>query len=167
YVFDTKSAYDNAFHDSKAQHILCAYTISKAIEKVKSQIRAKENKIKVDEDNLLFLQNLKSRFFLISVIGEILEELTDKPLNKKKIKYKYDTALSKNNSLDDLIDLWTPVITAILPHVIRVSGQDLTTYLSVTDNPLSIVSKEVKNILTSLKAFQPIEPLITLSNHLE
>ncbi|EEV8635654.1 hypothetical protein CDL40_14835 [Escherichia coli] len=167
YVFDTKSAYDNAFHDSKAQHILCAYTISKAIEKVKSQIRAKGNKIKVDEDNLLFLQNLKSRFFLISVIGEILEELTDKPLNKKKIKYKYDTALSKNNSLDDLIDLWTPVITAILPHVIRVSGQDLTTYLSVTDNPLSIVSKEVKNILTSLKAFQPIEPLITLSNHLE
>ncbi|MEJ1267097.1 hypothetical protein WDV93_05025 [Pantoea ananatis] len=82
YVFDTKTAYDNAFHESKAQHILLAYTISKAIEKVKSNLKSKENKIASDESNLLFLQNLKSRFFLISVIGEILDELTDKPLNK-------------------------------------------------------------------------------------
>ncbi|HHH2619308.1 TPA: AIPR family protein, partial [Klebsiella pneumoniae] len=70
YVFDTKAAYDNAFHESKAQHILLAYTISKAIEKVKLNFKAKINKISSDEDSLLFLQNLKSRFFLISVIGE-------------------------------------------------------------------------------------------------
>jgi len=167
YVFDTKSAYDNAFNDSKAQHILCAYTISKAIERVKAQIKSKEKKIKNDEDNLLFLQNLKSRFFLIAIIGEILEELTDKPLNKKLVKYKYNTALAKNNTLDQLIDLWTPVILAILPYVIRFSGQDLTTYLSATENPLQKVVQEVKSILTSMKAFQPIEPLKILSEHLE
>ncbi|EDA9211302.1 hypothetical protein A4O36_09725, partial [Salmonella enterica subsp. enterica serovar Braenderup] len=167
YVFDTKTAYDNAFHESKAQHILCAYTISKAIEKVKAQIKNKENKIKSDEDNLLFLQNLKSRFFLIAIVGEILEELTDKPLNKKFVKYKYNTSLAANNSLDDLINLWTPVIAAILPFVIRFAGQDLTTYLSETENPLHTVATEVKNTLSSLKAFQPIEPLRVLAENLE
>ncbi len=167
YVFDTKIAYDNAFHDSKAQHILLAYTISKAIEKVKSNIKQKDNKIVSDESNLLFLQNLKSRFFLISVIGEILDEVSGRPLDKRLVKYKYNSSLSKNYSLDDLIDLWVPVISAILPYVIRYSGQDLTTFLSETENPLHMVSIEVKNILSTLKALQPIPALDNLSLHLE
>ncbi|EBC6762264.1 hypothetical protein C5993_06235, partial [Salmonella enterica] len=112
-------------------------------------------------------QNLKSRFFLIAIVGEILEELTDKPLNKKFVKYKYNTSLAANNSLDDLINLWTPVIAAILPFVIRFAGQDLTTYLSETENPLHTVATEVKNTLSSLKAFQPIEPLRVLAENLE
>ncbi|EGX8835028.1 hypothetical protein JHI64_003157, partial [Escherichia coli] len=120
-----------------------------------------------DEDNLLFLQNLKSRFFLISIVGEILEELADKPLNKKFVKYKYNTSLATNNSLDDLINLWSPVIAAILPFIIRVTGQDLTTYLSETEDPLHTVASEVKNNLRSLKAFQPIEPLRILAENLE
>ncbi|MGP2519605.1 AIPR family protein [Pantoea ananatis] len=167
YVFDTKTAYDNAFHESKAQHILLAYTISKAIEKVKSNLKSKENKIASDESNLLFLQNLKSRFFLISVIGEILDELTDKPLNKKLVKYSYNSALAKNYSLEDLIELWVPVIAAILPYVIHHSGQDLTSFLSRTENPLQLVSEEVKNIINSLKAFQPIPALLVLSQHVQ
>lgn len=167
YVFDTKTAYDNAFHDSKAQHILLAYTISKAIEKVKSNLKSKENKIASDDSNLLFLQNLKSRFFLIAVIGEILDEVTDKPLDKKFVKYSYNSALSKNYSLENLIELWVPVIAAILPYVIRRSGQDLTSFLSETENPLQVVSEEVKNIINSLKAFQPIPALQALSQHVE
>lgn len=167
YVFDTKTAYDNAFHDSKAQHILLAYTISKAIEKVKSNLKSKENKIASDDSNLLFLQNLKSRFFLIAVIGEILDEVTDKPLDKKFVKYSYNSALSKNYSLENLIELWVPVIAAILPYVIRRSGQDLTSFLSETETPLQVVSEEVKNIINSLKAFQPIPALQALSQHVE
>ncbi|WP_413675947.1 AIPR family protein [Pantoea dispersa] len=167
YVFDTKTAYDNAFHDSKAQHILLAYTISKAIEKVKSNLKSKENKIASDDSNLLFLQNLKSRFFLIAVIGEILDEVTDKPLDKKFVKYSYNSALSKNYSLENLIELWVPVIAAILPYVIRRSGQDLTSFLSETEPPLQVVSEEVKNIINSLKAFQPIPALQALSQHVE
>lgn len=134
--------------------------------KVKAQIKNKDNKITSDEDNLLFLQNLKSRFFLISIVGEILEELADKPLNKKFVKYKYNTSLATNNSLDDLINLWSPVIAAILPFIIRVTGQDSTTYLSETEDPLHTVASEVKNNLRSLKAFQPIEPLRILAENL-
>ena len=104
---------------------------------------------------------------MISIVGEILEELADKPLNKKFVKYKYNTSLATNNSLDDLINLWSPVIAAILPFIIRVTGQDLTTYLSETEDPLHTVASEVKNNLRSLKAFQPIEPLRILAENLE
>ncbi|MHC1807450.1 hypothetical protein [Klebsiella pneumoniae] len=167
YVFDTKAAYDNAFHESKAQHILLAYTISKAIEKVKLNFKAKINKISSDEDSLLFLQNLKSRFFLISVIGEILDELTGKPLDKKFVKFNYNSSLQKNLSLDDLINIWVPVITAILPYVIRQTGQDLTAFLTNTENPLQHVAVEVKSLINTVKGFQPIPALDTLSNYIE
>lgn len=167
YVFDTKAAYDNAFHESKAQHILLAYTISKAIERVKLNFKGKEDKISSDEDVLLFLQNLKSRFFLISVIGEILDELSGKPLNKKLVKYNYNSSLQKKFSLDELIDVWVPVITAILPFVIRQTGQDLTTFLTETENPLQTVSVEVKSLINTLKGFQPIPALENISNYIE
>ncbi|MEJ1267096.1 hypothetical protein WDV93_05020 [Pantoea ananatis] len=66
-----------------------------------------------------------------------------------------------------MIELWVPVIAAILPYVIHHSGQDLTSFLSRTENPLQLVSEEVKNIINSLKAFQPIPALLVLSQHVE
>lgn len=167
YVFETKIAYENAFRDAKAQHILLAYTISKAIESVKSNLKLKTDRTANDEASVYFLQNLKSRFFLVAVIGEIFEEIVGKPVDKKLVKYKYDTSLSKNFDLSKLIELWTPVITAILPFIIKHTGQDLTSFLSKHDEPLKLVSDDVKSNLNSFKSLAPIPALSNLATHIE
>lgn len=60
-----------------------------------------------------------------------------------------------------------PVITAILPYVIRQTGQDLTAFLTNTENPLQHVAVEVKSLINTVKGFQPIPALDTLSNYIE
>lgn len=167
YVFETKLAYDNAFRDVKAQHILLAYTISKAIETVKANLKAKANKTAHDEASVNFLQNLKSRFFLVAVIGEIFDEIIDKPIDKKLVKYRYNTSMAKNYELHNLIDLWTPVVTAILPFIIKHTGQDLTSFLYNQDEPLKLVADDVKNNLKSFKSLSPIPALENLATHIE
>jgi len=166
YVFETKSAYDNAFHESKAQHILLAYCISKSIETVKSQLKSKSAKIESEKNQLAFLQNLKSKYFVAAVIGKIIEEIVQKPLDTKLVKYSYNTSLSKNNSLNELIDLWVPVIKAVLPMIIQHTTTDLGVYLS-KENPLDSVSSEVKDKLTSIRSLTEIPALDKLNQLVE
>lgn len=168
YVFETKSVYDNAFHESKAQHILLAYCISKAIEKVKSELKTKSNNlIQQETKQLTFLQNLKSKYFLTAVIGKIIDELSGKPVEAKTAKFCYNTALVSNNTLENLIDLWCPVIKSTLPTVIQHTGNDLYSYLTNADTPLEKISGEVKNTISTIRSLNPLEALDVLATHLE
>lgn len=166
YVFETKSAYDNAFHDSKAQHILLAFCIAKAIERVKSQLKNKANIIDSEKNQIIFLQNLKSKYFLIAIIGRIIDELVGKPLDPKLVKFTYNTALAKNFTLDHLIDIWCPVIKSILPTVIKHTNGDLYTFLS-SENPLEKISSDVKETIATVRSLTKMDALDELSIHIE
>lgn len=167
YVFEIKTAYDNAFHESKAQHILLAYCISKAVEKVKRQLKSIEYPIDQQKDSLAFNQSLKSKFFIIAIVGKILDVITGKPVNPKLVKFTYNTSLSKNYTIDQLIEMWVPVINSILPIIIQQTGTDLNNYLTTESEPLEKASLSVKNMLSSLQALQPIESLQTIKQHIE
>ena len=75
--------------------------------------------------------------------------------------------MAKNYELHNLIDLWTPVVTAILPFIIKHTGQDLTSFLYNQDEPLKLVADDVKNNLKSFKSLSPIPALENLATHIE
>lgn len=168
YVFETNTAYQNAFKDSKAQHILLAYCVSKAIERHKGSLKSKQNRKDSDEKAFIFLQNLKSRYFVTAVVGQILDEIADQSIDVKFAKFKYNSCITSNFSLDDLIGFWVPVVAAILPLIISVTTTDLTSYLSETkENQLQIVSDSVKEKLASLRQITDLQPLTDLATHIE
>lgn len=167
YVFEIKTAYDNAFHESKAQHILLAFCIAKAIEHVKWELKNIEQPIERQSNQLLLLQSLKSKYFILSVIGNIIDEITGKPINSKLVKFTYNSSLSSNYTLAQLRDLWVPVIKAILQPIIKSTGTDLNSFLSSEADPLGVVSSNVKDMLSTIRSMQPIESLDILASHLE
>lgn len=166
HVFETKSVYDNAFHESKAQHILLAYCISKSIERVKTALKSKQALIESEKKQLNFLLSLKAKHFITAVIGKIIETLIRKPVDSKFVKFTYNTSLSTNNSLDQLIDIWQPAIKAILPIIVSESGDDMYKFFS-QENIIDTVANKSKNTIESIRALSPVEALDALSKHIE
>ncbi|MFQ2027822.1 AIPR family protein [Aeromonas veronii] len=168
YVFETKSIYDNAFHESKAQHVLLAYCIAKSIEKVKGQLKQKDLSSQTSQEkrNLMFLENLKSKYFMMSVIGKVLEDIVSKPINPKLAKFSYSSVKNHATNIDYLIDLWCPVISSLLPIVLQVVGDDIYGHITKED-ALEQTSTSVKSSLLSLKALTKMQALEDLSAHIE
>lgn len=166
YVFETKTAYDNAFHETKAQHILLALAISKAIEYVKKELNEKEDLTDQEKKRLSFLQSLRSKNFVMATIGGLLPSLFEKQLSAKTAKFTYNISLSKNKDIDGLIGEWVPVIKSVLPFIVQGIGDDFVGFLS-QDNSLDKMIDKVSTQLASLREIQPMPALTVLASLVE
>lgn len=82
-IFESKYLYNEVFQNSKARHLLFVYTLSKSIEDVYGRLKNKDNLIPMEEQQLNILRNLKSKNFIISLIGEVTQIIADKKIDKK------------------------------------------------------------------------------------
>lgn len=166
FVFENKATYENAFHDSKAQHILLSYTVSKAVEFTKKELKQKEVKTATEESQLNFLMNLRSKNFVVAIIGSIIDEISQKPITAKTAKYKYNTSMSKNYSIDDLVQLWVPVVKSIMPTLLKSIDQDIHGAIG-SEAKFIEISNSMKTMLTTVRALQPLTALDAISEHIE
>jgi AIPR protein. len=113
-IFENRYLYNEVFQTSKARHLLFAYTLSKSIENVYGILKCKENLIQLEEQQLNILRNLKAKNFIIALVGQGMEAICNKKIDKKNVCFGYDYCNANKYDLDYLIDKWKPVVTLVI-----------------------------------------------------
>lgn len=150
YLFDRQSSYEKAFKDKKARHILFVHTLAKAIDERKFELREKlkDNKtIELEERQLQLFQNLKFKNFLIALTAKCLESIISAKIDLQHIAFSINVAKRNNNSIKQLIALWIPIISTILPYtVICTKNKDISEIIS-EENSLENISEQVNAMI--------------------
>lgn len=154
YIFENTYLYNEAFIKVKGRHVIFAYTLSKAIEKVFSELKIKEHLLEVEARQLSLLRNLKSKNFITALIGEALDVIVGKKCNKKLVSFTYDASLTKNYSLEDLISKWIPIVKTIISFIPNKIEGDFSDFIN-QEGILQRISGELTAFVYSLKETNP------------
>lgn len=118
-LFLQKALYRNAFENKKARHVLLVYSLARAVDAKRLELKAKSTAgslLSIEERQLKLLRNLNFKPFLLSVIAASLEVIVGRPLDPLKVAFSKESA--SGSSLSELVARWLPVVEAILPLLV-------------------------------------------------
>ena len=154
-IFDRKPLYNHAFEGKKARHILFVYTLARAIDERRIELKQKSSAgrtIDIEDAQLGLLRNLRFKQFLIAVVARVLDTVIGKKINADAVAFTLQAADSKNHSLEALIALWLPVIEAVLSYVSTQTTADAFGASSRDEAFLGSIAKHVGAMLYAAKA---------------
>jgi hypothetical protein len=154
-IFERKPLYRLAFEGKKAGHILFVYTLARAIDERRIELKTKSNErqiISLEEDQLALLRNLRFKNFLISVIGRCLEPVLNRKVDLETVTFTSEAANAGNNSLVALAAAWTPVVEAIISFVATKITAPEFTAREADEALVEEVSKHVSALLYASKS---------------
>jgi hypothetical protein len=161
-LFERRSSYDQAFKDKKARHILFVHSLSKAIYARKIELSRKQanhSLVTIEEKQISLFRNLAFKSFLIAVVGRCLESIIGEKVDLSQVAFTPEAANISNKSINDLIVLWLPIVTAVLAFVSNVIDKDLSEILSEA-NALESVSSKVSTAIYVSQTTNP-NPVFT------
>ncbi|MDB0553801.1 AIPR family protein, partial [Ralstonia solanacearum] len=145
-IFDRKPLYQNAFEGKKARHILFVYTLARAIDDLRIQLKAKSTNgtiLSVESNQLALLRNLRSKAFLIALMAHTLETVIGRKVDPLTIAFSPDAAHAKNNSIVELVARWLSVVSGLTAFVTTiVTSADLSNSIA-EDKYLETVAGKV------------------------
>jgi len=115
-LFTNKPLYKNAFEGKKARHILFVYTLSRAVDTKRLELKKKSDEgtlISIEQKQLDLLRNLNFKPFLINVIANSLEAIVGRVCDPLTVGFKPDQA--KDHTINELAARWLPVVETFLP----------------------------------------------------
>lgn len=128
-IFETKVLYRLAFSDKKARHVLFVYTLARAIDERRLELKQKSSSgsiIEMEEKQLLLMRNLRFKFFFVYVMSRLLEVFLGQKVDLETVAFSAEAASAKANSIVALIALWSPLVEAALAYTATLlSGSDL------------------------------------------
>lgn len=150
-LFVQPPLYRSAFEHKKARHILFVYSLARAIDNKRLQLKIKSSEgtlISVEEKQLSLLRNLNFKPFLICVIANSLETILQETCDVLTIGFKPEAA--KGNAITDLAARWTPIVEAFLPLLTAIVEPDtFFRRLSADDNFLTVVKTQMDAMLSA------------------
>lgn len=153
-LFVQKHIYRNAFDGTKARHILFVYTLSRAIDNKRTELKAKSNAtslIAVEEKQLGLLRNLNFKPFLISVIANSLETIVGTPCDVRTVGFKATSA--KGAGISELAARWLPIVEAFLPLLTAwVTPDSFFKELSGDDSYLEKIKAQIDAMMSATQA---------------
>lgn len=126
--------YRNAFENKKARHIIFVYSLARAIDDKRLELKSKSEHgtlIEVENKQLMLLKNLNFKPFLISAIANSLETIVGERCDPLTVSFKPSAA--KGTVLTELSARWQPVVDAVLPLLTTVTEPD-TFYKSLSSD---------------------------------
>jgi len=154
-LFDRKPLYRNAFESKKARHILFVYTLARAIDERRIELKRKSTEgiiISLEEEQLALLRNLRFKQFLIAVVARSLEAIAGRKIDPETVAFAPGSAVVTQNSLIALVAAWTPVVEAVLSFVsTKVTAGDFSARVT-GEGFLEEVTKHVSALLYASKA---------------
>ena len=146
-IWDEDKLYTQVFDDQlSAKHIIFIYSLSRAIDKCKNELRDK-GEGRTDSENQMhhFLSARGSKMLLIATVSNCLEDLIG-----EKIIIKKNLCFRDNSDFECLINKWCEVIKIILPFNSTLS-EALKDGLKNKEVAYKQI-EEVKNFITSLSS---------------
>lgn len=148
-VFESDKMYRLAFEDKKARHILFAFSLARAIDERRYELKNKKNAnsiIDIENDQLILLRNLRFKYFLLSVIGKCLPVILGRNIDVGQIGLTPEYANQKNKSLNDIIAELIPLINVVLTYTTSSITKDFSEVIR-EENILETISKQVSSII--------------------
>jgi hypothetical protein len=154
-IFERKPLYTNAFENKKARHILFVYSLSRAVDEWRLFLKAKSTAgtiIRIEEEQLALLRNLRFKAFFIAVVAQVLEAVILRKVDPLTLAFQPDVAKADANSLLELTAMWSSVVEHVLSLVsTQVTPAEVSEKFSDEDF-LPSVSKTVSGLLYAGKA---------------
>lgn len=110
-IWDEDKIYAQVFTDQlSVEHIIFVYSLSKAIDEFKNNLRKKkETRTDTEEQQMEFLSKRGSKMLLIATISDCLEDIMSAKLSDKwKLQFK------DNSNFEELIKMWLKVIETVI-----------------------------------------------------
>jgi hypothetical protein len=159
-IFEKTSLYDDAFHNVKSKHLLLAYCLVKAVDERCYDLKTKSDtgKCTSDENNQLsLLRFLRFKYFLLSIIGDCMENIVGESVDLKNVSFANGVAGSTHNSIPTLIENCKPLVSLVLAFVSKtITGNfseimyDKAKYIEIKTN--------VSNTIDTVKLTSEINP---------
>lgn len=149
-VFERKNLYKQAFDFKKARHILFAYTLDRAIDERRLELKQKDTDnslIDSEKKQLILFRNLRFKNFFISIVGRCFEQLIGIPVDLSEINFSPEASKRENYSLNDIIAIWSPIITMMLAYTAAIVGKDDISLIMKSENGLHDISSKVGSII--------------------
>lgn len=162
-IFERKPLYKNAFEGKKATHILFVYTLARAIDERRLELKKKSNDgliITMEEQQLSLLRNLRFKSFFIASMAACLESIVGRKVDPETIAFK--TEECKSNTLLALVAAWAPVVEAVLSFVATRIDSARFGERASDESLVSEVSKDVSAILYASRKSLQLDTFIAL-----
>jgi hypothetical protein len=166
-IFERKPLYNLAFSAKKARHILFIYTLARAIDERRIELKNKSTGgtiITIEEEQLRLLRNLRFKYFLVAVIASVLETIVGRKINKETIAFSIETVKAKSKSLIDLTAAWSPIVESVITFLTtQVDSRTLGDRIA-EEGALAVISKNIGAFLYSNRnnpAFQSFSTMIS------
>ena len=126
-VFDRKTSYNRAFEGKSARHILFVYSLARAIDELRAELKTLNSEgklIKAQEKQLRIARSVRFKYFFMAVIAASIEATLKRKINVEHVGFSTEASNSKNNTLEQLAVRWRPVATSIFSLLATQLGDD-------------------------------------------
>lgn len=155
-VFDSHTLYTEAFERVKARHVLFVSCLNTCIQEIKTENknRVMANDASVgDSDKRIYdmFAPIRSRSFVLAIVGELLPKLNNLLKDKKEICLTPDYAKSDQKSYQEVVNEMKPLLNMVVVQIASyVLPASFATQYSDTNN-ISIISNKVEKDISMLK----------------
>lgn len=151
-IFLSVYLYESIFNkETKARHLLLTYTLSKAIDSVKYEVKFSEKNeyTNIELKQIDFFRNLKFKMFAITLIANCLEHIVDKRVDLKKISFNKEAS---QQDIDFLTGKWKDIVRVILKMLATLVGNDDIGSFIDNKNKFDELSKNMETQLSMFSA---------------
>ncbi|MDO7789121.1 AIPR family protein [Desulforamulus aquiferis] len=151
-IFINKYLYKAVFENKKARHLLLTYTLSKAVDEIKYNVKQtpiiKQNPTENDKKKLELFRNLKFKMFFISIIADCLESIIDSSVDKNHVAISKDYAVKP---IEEIINNWIAPANSVLTALVgKIKDTDINDYINNKYKYYDLC-KDVSSLISMLK----------------
>lgn len=144
-IFNQNYLYKSVFEEKNARHLLLIYSLAKAVDEVKYEIKemaSSKDVLKDDESiQVSLFRNLKFKMFFIAVIAECLEIIVDFKVDKKKIAFTDEFSKAE---LEIMKERWKIFAKSVLSFMVaKLNNLDINVYIQDKEKFISLC-REIK-----------------------
>lgn len=151
-IFERSTVYKAAFDGKKARHILFVYSLARAIDERRLELKRKHGEgglIALEEQQLTLLRNLRFKFFFLSIMAKAIEPIVGRRVDVGTVAYSPDVAQVANNTLTALVAAILPVVTCILSLVCTQARPNNLSELMAKDDGVENIATTVSALMYS------------------
>jgi len=132
-VFDRKASYNRAFEGRAARNILFVYTLARAIDDLRADLKSLNSQgklIKAQEKQLRIARSVRFKYFFMAVVAGSLEATLQRKVEPEHVGFSANASNSKNFTIEQLAAKWKPVVASLFSLLATQIGDDPAAVLS-------------------------------------
>ncbi len=121
-IFLSENLYKDVFEESKSKHLLLAYCLLKSIDVRHAELKKKNTEGSLtapEQKQLNNLNQLRFKYFILSLIGDCLETILGQKADLKHVAYGNGIAGSRHNTIQQLIEKNIPFVRQFINTTTR------------------------------------------------